>query len=218
VLTTLAQEPVDLVLMDVQMPEMGGFEATAAIRQQERQTGQHLPIIAVTAHTMQGDSERCLAAGMDGYVSKPIRAQELFETMAQVMHSTTRAADAACAVPLPHDTPVFDREAALAHVDGDMALLRELVTIFRDDWPQSLAALHAAIRSENHPALVRNAHALKGALSCLGAIAATTLAQRLESFGHTGALAQAHPTLSALEDEAARLMPVWATLEHDTQS
>jgi CheY-like chemotaxis protein len=85
VLTTLAQQPVDLALIDVQMPEMDGLEATAAIRAQERQRGGHLPIIALTAHAMKGDQERCLAGGMDDYVSKPIRVQELFAAMARVL-------------------------------------------------------------------------------------------------------------------------------------
>jgi CheY-like chemotaxis protein/anti-sigma regulatory factor (Ser/Thr protein kinase) len=84
-LATLHQEPVDLVLMDVQMPEMDGFEATARIRQQEQTTGQHLPIIAMTAYAMQGDRERCLQAGMDGYVSKPICTQELLVTIEHIM-------------------------------------------------------------------------------------------------------------------------------------
>jgi two-component system, sensor histidine kinase and response regulator len=89
VLTTLDQQPVDLVLMDVQMPEMDGFEATAAIREQERQRGGHLPIIALTAHAMKGDQERCLAAGMDGYVSKPINVQTLSEVISLVLDDVT---------------------------------------------------------------------------------------------------------------------------------
>jgi CheY-like chemotaxis protein len=89
VLTTLAQQPVDLVLMDVQMPEMDGLEATAAVRAQERQRGGHLPIIALTAHAMKGDQERCLAGGMDDYVSKPIQAQELSAAMARVFNNAT---------------------------------------------------------------------------------------------------------------------------------
>src|SRR5262249_49669619 len=80
-LQMLDQQPFDLVLMDVQMPEMGGFEATAAIRAKEPPGGRHLPIIAMTAHAMRGDRERCLEAGMDGYVSKPIRAQDLFDAI-----------------------------------------------------------------------------------------------------------------------------------------
>jgi CheY-like chemotaxis protein len=80
-LAALDRESFDAVLMDVQMPEMDGFETTAAIRARERDTGRHLPIIAMTAHAMQGDRERCLAAGMDSYISKPIKARELIELL-----------------------------------------------------------------------------------------------------------------------------------------
>jgi CheY-like chemotaxis protein len=89
VLTALQQQPVDLVLMDVQMPEMDGLEATAAIREQERQRGGHLPIIALTAHAMKGDQERCLAAGMDGYISKPINVQTLSAAISRVLNDAT---------------------------------------------------------------------------------------------------------------------------------
>ncbi|HEX9872342.1 MAG TPA: response regulator, partial [Candidatus Tectomicrobia bacterium] len=83
-LATLAREPFDLVLMDVQMPDIDGFEATRAIRAEGSRTGNHLPIIAMTAHAMAGDRERCLAAGMDGYVTKPIRVQDLFGAIENV--------------------------------------------------------------------------------------------------------------------------------------
>jgi two-component system, sensor histidine kinase and response regulator len=89
VLATLAQQPVDLVLMDVQMPEMDGLEATAVIREQERQRGGHLPIIALTAHAMKGDHERCLATGMDDYISKPIDAQTLSVAISRVLNGLT---------------------------------------------------------------------------------------------------------------------------------
>jgi CheY-like chemotaxis protein len=84
-LEALEKETPDLVLMDVQMPEMDGFEATAGIRAKEKSTGGHIPIIAMTAHSLKGDQERCLAAGMDGYVSKPIRTSELFATIEKLL-------------------------------------------------------------------------------------------------------------------------------------
>jgi CheY-like chemotaxis protein len=84
-LAALTQEPFDLVLMDVQMPDMDGLEATAAIRRWEQGTSRHVPIIAMTAHTMQGDAERCRAAGMDGYVSKPMKPEDLYAAINSVM-------------------------------------------------------------------------------------------------------------------------------------
>lgn len=93
-LEALKARPFDLVLMDLQMPEMDGFEATAAIRKNEMATGKHLPIVALTAHAMKGDQERCLASGMDGYLSKPIRPQELDAILEQYLSLRYRAAPA----------------------------------------------------------------------------------------------------------------------------
>jgi CheY-like chemotaxis protein len=100
VLAALAQQPVDLVLMDVQMPDMDGLEATAVIREQERQRGGHLPIIALTAHAMKGDQERCLASGMDDYISKPINAQTLSAAISRVLNGVTSLNFPASELPL----------------------------------------------------------------------------------------------------------------------
>jgi CheY-like chemotaxis protein len=89
-LTALEKETFDVVLMDVQMPEMDGFQATAAIRESERSTGRHVPIIAMTAHSLKGDEERCLSAGMDAYISKPIRTNELFGTIERFLDLRTK--------------------------------------------------------------------------------------------------------------------------------
>ena len=95
-------EPYDVILMDVEMPEMDGFQATAAIRQREEKSGAHTPIIAMTAHAMKGDRERCLAAGMDAYIAKPIRPPELFQTIeAVVALPQAVAAEQAGGEPLP---------------------------------------------------------------------------------------------------------------------
>jgi two-component system sensor histidine kinase/response regulator len=98
-LAALERQSFDLVLMDVQMPEMDGFEATAAIREKEKGHGKHLPIVALTAHAMKGDSEKCLAAGMDGYLAKPIRPQELDEILKEYLARPMEAASAPEGVP-----------------------------------------------------------------------------------------------------------------------
>ena len=98
-LDALAAGPYDMVLMDVQMPEMDGFEATAAIRARERGTGKHLPLVALTAHAMRGDRERCLQAGFDGYVSKPVRFQDLFDTIDELAPPAAAAAPGDAAHP-----------------------------------------------------------------------------------------------------------------------
>ena len=133
-------EAFDLVLMDVQMPEMDGLEATAAIRSCEAQTGGHLPIIAMTAHAMKGDRERCLEAGMDGYVSKPVQPAELLRVIKShqpesqaIIHPApvSQAADAGGHVGLA----VFDRQSALDRVDGDETILSEVIGLFLSDVP-----------------------------------------------------------------------------------
>jgi CheY-like chemotaxis protein len=102
-LAAVREEPFDLILMDVQMPVMNGFDATAAIRAGEKQSAAHLPIIALTAHAMKGDRERCLQAGMDGYVSKPIQSQELWQVIDSVLAQTT--------TPLPAPGKQIDKQA-----------------------------------------------------------------------------------------------------------
>ena len=148
----------DLIAMDVQMPEMDGLDATTAIRAWEKSAGTHAPIIALTAHAMKGDRERCLAAGMDGYASKPIRIRELEQAIAQVISSPNSAK-----VPVPEADQadgVIDHAALLAGVDGNRRLLRELVRVFLADCPRHLVEIEEAIRLRDAGALERAAHTL----------------------------------------------------------
>ena len=131
-LTALAQAPFDLVLMDIQMPVLDGLAATAAIRAQEQTQGTHVPIIAMTAHAMRGDRERCLAAGMDGYVTKPIKAADLTAAIAQLLPAAPQP-------PTPAGTPPVDVSAALRSVEGDQGLLEDLFEAFQQDYPKQLA-------------------------------------------------------------------------------
>ena len=134
------REPFDLILMDVQMPEMDGFAATQAIRAKEKAKGGHVPIIALTAHAMKGDRERCLAAGMDAYVSKPIRAAELFEAIGRLLSADVKGAKER---PDPEGRPgaVLDLDTALGVVDGDRDLLREMAQWFLNQCPKLLGEI-----------------------------------------------------------------------------
>ena len=211
-LELLAQQSFDLILMDVQMPEMCGFEATMIIREREQSTGGHLPIIAMTAHAMQGDRERCLLAGMDHYVPKPIHAKELLAAIAKVMMPGERRVSAEAPAPLRPPHAIFDETAALARVEGDREILRDIAALFVADWPQSRATLRQAVLSEDAAALTRLAHTLKGAAATLGAVALSAAAQRLEEVGCSGNLAPAASAFIVLETEMMYVLPFLTSL------
>jgi PAS domain S-box-containing protein len=207
-LAVLAREPFDLVLMDVQMPEMGGLEATAAIRARERGTGRHVPVIALTAHAMKGDRERCLAAGMDGYLSKPIQPRELLQALDGLAGGQAPTASPAAEA----GEEVFDRAQALATTGGDAELLREIVRLFLAECPNWLAQCRDAIARRDAAGLRQAAHTLKGTLAGLGAQAALAEAQRLEAMGCAGDLTGADRSYAALEAALERLRPALAAL------
>jgi len=189
-LAAVKADKFDLIAMDVQMPEMDGLDATIAIRALEKTTGTHIPIVAMTAHAMKGDRERCLAAGMDGYTSKPIRVRELGQAIAQL-------------VGPPNS--VIDHAALLAGVDGNRRLLRDLVRLFLTDCPQRLAEIKEAIRRGDDRALGAAAHALKGSVGNFAAKKAFAAAQRLEALGRERDLATASNAFVTLESELTLL-------------
>jgi signal transduction histidine kinase/CheY-like chemotaxis protein len=196
----------DLVLMDVQMPEMDGFEATARIRRAEGEGGRRTPIIALTAHAMKGDRERCLEAGMDGYVTKPLRAAELFEAISRVVPPGPAPGPAPTAGgSLP--AGAIDWADALKRAGGDPELLRELVRLFLKEHPRWLAVLREALAAGSAAALRDAAHSLKGALGTLAAQAAFDAALRVEALGRQGNLRGAEETCALLEQELERLRP-----------
>jgi two-component system, sensor histidine kinase and response regulator len=217
-----AAETFDIILMDVQMPEMSGFEATEAIRAHERETGVHTPIVAMTAHAMAGDRERCLAAGMDGYVSKPLRAETLLATIdgvcaadaqrRSVPRETRDEPSVAAAVPSTapaepsaNPPPLIDRPALLSSVGGSETLLREVVAVFLDDAPKQIAALDVAIAARKAGAIAAAAHALKGSAGLFSKAGAYEAARRLEQAARQEDLAGVDAAGEDVKREVARL-------------
>ncbi len=197
----------DLVLMDVQMPEMDGFEATAVIRERERGGDRRLPIIALTAHVMQDYRERCLAAGMDDHLPKPIEPRRLEEVLLRwaperSARATPRPATAAPAeAPAPsEDTaegefPDLDLERLQSLTDGEPALEQELLTLFVESARETLAELRAALEAGDARLLSASAHALKGSSRTVGAVELGEVACELERLGDTSDFASAYGAL-----------------------
>ncbi|MGE0158934.1 MAG: response regulator [Gemmatimonadales bacterium] len=177
----------DLVLMDIQMPEMGGEEATRRIRAIEAERGGHVPVVAMTAHAMKGDRERFLEAGMDEYVSKPISQERLREVVRSLASPSDgfppHAAKPALAPDAPKPDAAFDRQALLARVDSDAGLLGSLVEVFKADRPALMAAIEEAVAARDAVALADTAHTMKGALSVFGVEPARSTAEKLELAG-----------------------------------
>ena len=200
--------PADLILMDIQMPGMDGFEATAAIRCLEKGSDKHVPIIAMTAHAMTGDRERCLEAGMDAYVPKPIRAKALLEVIAGLTGKppVTEMAEEVDSTSTSVPKDCVDWSVALETVKGDADLLRVVAETFLEDSPRLLLALRQAIIEANFDDLKRLAHTLKGALGYFGARRAVELAYRLEVVEERAELVQAEQVLGNLQEEMAQVM------------
>jgi two-component system, sensor histidine kinase and response regulator len=194
--TLALREKFDLAFMDVQMPEMDGLAATAAIRQGEKDKGSHLPIFAMTAHAMKGDRERCLDAGMDGYITKPVRFSDIEQTLSGL--PTAPAKPAA-------EVASWNRAEALDRIGGDEELLEDLCRIFLEESPKLLQKLRQAVAAADSDGVMRAAHSLKGESSYLGAGATSQAARRLEEMGRSQDLSRAGDTLSTLEREVASL-------------
>jgi two-component system, sensor histidine kinase and response regulator len=204
----LSEPDLDLILMDVQMPELDGFEATRRIREAERSEGRRrTPIIAMTAHAMKGDRERCLEAGMDSYISKPVRAPELARTIAEFAPSAsvacgcnllaveTGSSNATLLGAPVHDTTVgssprnsaiqsghrVDWTIALRSVGGDRELLLSVVEAALEEWPVLVGQLHVALPRRDDVTVRRVVHTLKNAFRTFGALQAGELAERLET-------------------------------------
>ncbi len=202
-LDTLEKANFDLVLMDVQMPEMDGLDATKNLRIKEKITESHIPIIAMTAYALKGDKERCLEAGMDGYISKPINAQELYEVIEHIMGTFEKEPQQQ---PIPAKAAtVLDKTAILDRVGGDVDLLKEIVALFLEDSPRLLAEIREAFQNGNPELMSRAAHTLKGSVSNFAAESATRAALRVENSGRSLDLAEAPEAIMQLEREMGRV-------------
>jgi signal transduction histidine kinase/CheY-like chemotaxis protein len=213
-LEALERGSFDLILMDVQMPEMSGLEATAAIRDKERATGAHIPIVGVTAHAMKGDRERCLDAGMDDYLSKPLRPAELFDALDRVRPGSAGAGRAVASDVSAADPPL-DLKALLAEVGGDAQLFAELADLFAQDAPRRLADIREALLRRDARALEHAAHALKGSAANFGAKDTVAAAARLESLGRGGDLEGADAVYADLQRAMSRLLGALAAQRRD---
>jgi PAS domain S-box-containing protein len=202
----------DIILMDVQMPDMDGLEATASIRELERGTDSHVPILAMTAHAMPGDRERCLRAGMDGYLSKPVRISDLLRAVDHFAGGEESAFEQDAQGPQVRDTGSkrmgeLDYSAALARVGGDVDLLKELAGMFLEEYPKLLEEIRRGLSEQNAATACNAAHQLKGLLAQFGAETARQSAYAVEQPARQGDLAATRQSLQLLEEAMRRVHP-----------
>jgi two-component system sensor histidine kinase/response regulator len=191
-----------VVLMDLQMPQMGGFEATAEIRRRERESGGHVRIVAMTAHAMSGDRERCLAAGMDAYVPKPIEPAVLFASVEDEAGSVSVSCDPEASA----SAAAVDRDRIMERLDGDEDLFAEVIRLFLEDCPVRLAAIKAAVDRDDADQIRLTAHALKGAAGNMSATRLFEATAALERIGAEGRIQAARAGWRRLSAEAAIAM------------
>ncbi len=218
-LAVYESQSFDLILMDVQMPEMNGLEATVIIRKKEEATKTHIPIIALTARAMKGDREECLAAGMDDYVSKPIQVRDLFEAIQRLVPEMEEKKEGAVSEPdnktAAPEPLMLNAPALFARVDGDVEFLRELVEVFFENYPGYLSQIREGISNREGEMVEQAAHALKGALGGLEAEAAFRTSFELEQMGRAGNLTTAEQSLDRLEREIESIKPALMELTEE---
>ena len=194
----LSSASFDLVLMDCQMPEMDGYQATRAIREREKETGKHVPIIALTANAMKADQMKSLECGMDDHISKPLKKERLFEVIARWCPEPESKGEENS---LPGDAPEgpYDRELLLTSVDGDVEMLREIVTVYLHESRDLVNQLGKEVELQDPEGIQVAAHRLKGAMVAVGASAAVIAAdlQRLAEGGELGACRERFAILAA---------------------
>jgi len=224
-LEAVDQQDFDVVLMDVQMPVMDGFQATQAIRKLADPKRARLPVIAMTAHALKGDSDRCLEAGMDGYISKPVKGEELIELVERL--AGTGGCDVQAVPPPEQDPPrgaiaesetknvvrqvpagdasVFDLDEALSICGGNYGIVQEMVACLFDEADSLIEKMRTALNTGNATGLGNAAHRLKGTVLYLGARSATDATQRVERIGQSGDLTAAAEAIDELLTQIERL-------------
>ena len=220
-LAAVERDHFDVMLLDIHMPELDGFQVVAAVRQRERGTGRHLPVIALTARSADGERERCLKAGMDDYLAKPVRAAELFAAIDRVVEKPKadgrrRTKNGDCLRPSsvirhPSEPGLVEPAALLAACDGDAELLRKMCRHFQTSVPDRLAEAGAALRDKDVPRLREAAHKLGGMVSSFSATAAEATAL-LGRLGSEGKIEEAIQTHSQLTEIVGRLISELDTL------
>jgi two-component system sensor histidine kinase/response regulator len=198
--------PYDLIFMDWMLPVMDGFEATRRIRERERGTGRRTPIVAMTARAMEGDRERCLEPGMDDYLAKPVRVEELDAVLDRWLPAGARDATAGAAGFAPAvvdlDPAPLDALASLQS-EGDPDVVGELVGVFVEEAPGRLSGMRAAVEARDASALERAAHGLKGTAASLGAVRVAAVCRSIEEAARAGSVGTAPALLEALEPALA---------------
>lgn len=197
-------EPFDLIFMDVQMPVMDGLQATGAIREYEKGLNKHTPIVAMTAHALKGDTDRCLEAGMDGYLSKPIRSPDL----ARAIHSVVcqdLPTEHQEELPVEDAGAVLDLKPLLEGVGGDESLLAEMVQIFLEDCDALWSRIRQAVSQGDSEGVRASAHTLKSMLGSVSATAAFSMALELENIGRSSEMDGADRLLHTMELELRKI-------------
>jgi CheY-like chemotaxis protein/HPt (histidine-containing phosphotransfer) domain-containing protein len=197
------QRSFDLILMDVQMPEMDGFETTASIRAKEWKTGKHIPIIALTANALKGDQELCLLKGMDGHLAKPVTLDRLIDVIGEAM-GKRQDVKAPRLEYLPEEV-IFDKDLALGCYGGKMQVLKMVAAMFLQECHDQMSGIRAAIDQKDGAQLRMAAHRFKGSVAQLGSPAAEASALRLETQGKMSDFSQVEENWNNLVEKVDRL-------------
>ncbi len=195
----------DAILMDIQMPEMDGLEATRAIREKEKINGGHIPIVAVTAHAMKGDEERCLSTGMDYYLTKPIRTPELLAVLEKIRNGKEEPDESVDPLLRNPSRNAVDLATALEGLDGDRNLFDELTQLFREDCPRNIEGMRRAIALHDRKSLEHHAHTLRGSSASLGAFSVSQAAAEIERLAQSDNVESTGDQFKVLQEELERL-------------